>query len=210
MTPVYEAQRHPTVFLVEDDAALRNSLAWLLQGASMAVEAYATAEAFLRALEPARPGCLVADIRLPGMSGVALQEELRHRRAALPIILITGYGEVSTAVKAMKSGAIDFIQKPFGNEELLSSIRRALDLDLRRRRAEGQRALLQARFNQLTPREREIMRLVIAGAASKVIAFDLGISAKTVEIHRAQVMRKMQVRSVAELVRVGVTELSDN
>ena len=205
-----KAIRKPVVFIVDDERASRESLAFLLESVGLQVEAYPSAETFLGSLDPCRPGCLVADVRLPGISGIALQEELRRRQVALPIILITGYGEVSTAVRAMKSGAIDFIEKPITHQVLLESVRDALDRDCKRRRAETERELLLARYVQLTPREREIMGMMVTGTASKVIAYNLGISQKTVEVHRSHIMQKMQVGSLAELVRAEMVSSDGN
>ena len=194
----------PTVFVVDDDPAMRESLRWLLQSVGLAVETHAGAAAFLSSYDPSRSGCLVLDMRMPGMSGLNLQDELIARRITLPIIIITGYAEVPTAVRALKRGAVDFIEKPFSDELLLDRIRQAIETDRQTRDAEAQRAEVTVRFAQLTPREREVMELVIAGKANKVIAAELGLSPKTVEVHRANVMRKMAVDSVAELVRLGL------
>jgi two-component system response regulator FixJ len=192
----------PTVFVVDDDPAVRDSLHWLLQSVDLAVETYATGEEFLQVYDPARPGCLVLDVRMPGMGGLRLQEELAARRIALPVIILTGYAEVQTAVRALKTGAFDFIEKPYSDEVLLDRIHRAIDADRQTREAAALRAEVAARFASLTPREREVMELVTAGKANKVIASDLGLSPKTVEVHRAAVMDKMGADSVAELVRL--------
>jgi two-component system response regulator FixJ len=194
----------PTVFVVDDDPAMRDSLRWLLQSAGLAVEPYAAAEEFLSAYDPARPGCLVLDVRMPGMSGLKLQDVLAARRIQLPVIVITGYAEVPTAVRALKTGAIDFIEKPFSDELLLDRIRQAIAADRQTREAEARRAAAMERFVSLTPREREVMELVTTGKANKVIAAELNLSPKTVEVHRANVMKKMEVDSVAELVRVSL------
>jgi two-component system, LuxR family, response regulator FixJ len=191
----------PTVFVVDDDPAVRDSLRWLLQSVDLAVETFATGEAFLEAYDPARPGCLVLDVRMPGMSGLRLQEELGKRGITLPVIVITGYAEVQTAVRALKTGAFDFIEKPYSDEVLLECIHRAIETDREAREVEALRTELAGRFALLTPREREVMELVTAGKANKVIAADLGLSPKTVEVHRAAVMDKMGADSVAELVR---------
>jgi two-component system response regulator FixJ len=192
----------PTVFVVDDDPAVRDSLHWLLQSVGLAVETYATGEQFLQAYDPARPGCLVLDVRMPGMSGLRLQEELAARHILLPVIILTGYAEVQTAVRALKTGAFDFIEKPYSDEVLLDHIHRALDADRQAREAATLRAEIGARFASLTPREREVMQLVTAGKANKVIASELGLSPKTIEVHRAAVMDKMGADSVAELVRL--------
>lgn len=193
-----------TVFVVDDDAAMRDSLRWLLQSVNFPVETYASAEEFLAAYDVARPGCLVLDVRMPGMSGLTLQETLAARGMTLPVIMITGYGEVPTAVRALKGGALDFIEKPFNDEILLERVRQALERDRAARAVWARQADAQARLEQLTQREREVMELVTAGKANKVIAAELGLSPKTVEVHRANVMRKMEADSVAELVRLAM------
>ncbi len=191
----------PTVFIVDDDQAMRDALAWLIQSVHLQVQTFASAEAFLESYDSALPGCLVLDVRMPGMSGLKLQEELVARGRMLPIIMLTGYAEVPTAVRALKQGAIDFLNKPFSDALLLERISEAIEIDAQRRQAEQQRADVLARYETLTPREREVMQLVIAGKANKVIAADLDLSPRTVEVHRASVMRKMGAESVADLVR---------
>ena len=198
----------PTVFVVDDDPAMRDSLCWLLQSVDLHVETYPSADAFLAAYDAGRPGCLVLDVRMPGMSGLNLQDELRARHIRLPIIMLSGHAEVPTAVRALKAGAIDFMEKPFSDELLLDRIRQAIDLDREQRDAEAQRAAVAERYALLTPREREVMELVTAGKANKVIAAELGLSPKTVEVHRAAVMDKMRADSVADLVRMRLA-LSD-
>ena len=194
-----------TVFVVDDDADLRESLGWLLESAGFRVKSYATAQEFLAEYEPDAPGCLLLDVRMPGgPSGLDLQEELRRRGVPPPIIIITGFARVKTAVRALKGGAIDFIQKPFNDQSLLKRVRQAIDLDRRTRKDRMDCTKFAALLAHLTPREREVMRLVIAGKPNKIIAADLGISPKTVEIHRGRVMEKMQVDSVAELVRLNM------
>jgi two-component system response regulator FixJ len=193
-----------TVFVVDDDAGMRDSLRWLLQSVDLAVETYGSAEEFLNACDASRSGCLVLDVRMPGMSGLSLQDALAVRKITLPVIMITGYGEVPTAVRALKAGAVDFIEKPFSDDLLLERVRQALASDREARDQQARHREAVERFTQLTPREREVMELVIAGKANKVIASDLGLSPKTVEVHRASVMRKMQVHSVADLVRAAL------
>src|SRR5215470_15871953 len=165
----------PTVFVVDDDPAMRDSLRWLLQSVGLAVETFAAAEDFLGGYDPTRAGCLVLDVRMPGMSGLNLQDELGVRHITLPVIIITGYAEVPTAVRALKTGAVDFIEKPFSDELLLERVRQALTTDLEAREAHARHREAVDRFTQLTPREREVMQLVIAGKANKVIAADLGL-----------------------------------
>jgi FixJ family two-component response regulator len=199
----------PTVFVVDDDPAMRDSLCWLLQSVDLHVETYPSADAFLAAYDVGRPGCLVLDVRMPGMSGLNLQDELRARHIRLPIIMLSGHAEVPTAVRALKAGAIDFMEKPFSDELLLDRIRHAIDLDREQRDAEARRSAVAERYALLTPREREVMELVTAGKANKVIAAELGLSPKTVEVHRAAVMDKMQADSVPDLVRMRLA-LADN
>jgi RNA polymerase sigma factor (sigma-70 family) len=197
-------QLNPTVFVVDDDPAIRESLRWLIESVGLSVKIFATAQEFLEGYDPSSAGCLVLDIRMPGMSGLDLQNELAARKVNIPILIITGHAEVPVAVSAMKAGALDFIEKPFSDQLLLDRIRRAIEKDAEFRRAHSQRAKVAARLAALTPREREVMDLVIAGKANKVIASELGLSPKTVEVHRAHVMKKMQVDSLADLVRVGM------
>jgi FixJ family two-component response regulator len=210
MIPSRDERTPATVFIVDDDDALRDSLAFLMSSVGLAVQPFSTAEAFLAAHEPDQAGCLVTDVRLPGMSGIALQEALESRHTTIPVILISGYAEVPSAVKAMKRGAIDFIEKPFSNDVLLDCIRKAIDIDVERRRAHAHRTRIRSRLELLSPREREVMHMMVAGTSSKVIAYDLGISDKTVEVHRSHVMKKMGVGSVVELVRLGVGQLMEN
>lgn len=191
-----------TVFVVDDEPAMRESLRWLIESVGLVVETYATARDFLAGYTPTRPGCLVLDVRMPGMSGLDLQEALAARKVKIPTIIITGYAEVPMAVRAMKAGAVDFIEKPFSDQLLLDRIQQAIQADLRARNAHAQVAAVGARLATLTPREREVMDLVVAGRANREIAAKLGLSSKTVEVHRAHVMDKMKVDSLAELVRV--------
>jgi two-component system response regulator FixJ len=198
------------VFVVDDDAAMRDSLRWLLQSVGFAVRTCASAEEFLAVYDPAQAGCLVLDIRMPGIGGLGLQAELAARQIELPVIIITGHAEVPTAVRAFKAGAFDFLEKPFGDQLLLDRVRQAVDRDRQRRLARAEREAAVERLQRLTPREREVMDRVIVGQPNKVIAIDLGISPKTVEVHRAQVMRRMKVQSVAELVRLVLRAQSDS
>jgi len=193
-----------TVFVVDDDAELRESLGWLLESAGLRVKSYSTAQEFLAQYESDEPGCLLLDVRMPGLSGLDLQEELKRRGVPPPIIIMTGHARVPIAVRALKGGAIDFIQKPFSDQALLERIRQAIDLDRRTRLVRMECTKFAELLTYLTPREREVMDLVIAGKPNKIIAADLGISPKTVEIHRGRVMEKMEVESVAELVRLDL------
>jgi RNA polymerase sigma factor (sigma-70 family) len=196
--------RETTVFIVDDDQAMRASLKWLIESVGMQVETYESAQAFLDAYYPGRAGCLLLDVRMPGMSGLELQAYLARRESRIPVIIITGHGDVSMAVKAMKVGAVDFIEKPFDDEELLNSIRNALQHDEKQRALRAQRADIAARMAELTPREYEVMTMVTDGKSNREIAATLGVSAKTVEVHRARVMDKMRAESLAELVRMAL------
>jgi len=192
------------VFVVDDDEGVRTSLSILLDSAGYRPVAFAAAGGFLAQYDLASPGCLLLDVRMPGMSGMELLQELSRRGAFLPVIFITGHGDVPMAVEAMKSGAFDFLQKPFSPRDLLDRIARALTADAEARHALSLTDELRRRHSTLTPREKEVMDLIIAGNANKVIAMDLGLSERTVEIHRARVMEKMATRSVAHLVRMAL------
>ena len=195
---------HPevTVFIVDDDDGFRDSLRWLLGSAGHHVVAYPAAAGFLAEYDPRQPGCLVLDIRMPGMNGLELQDELKRRAIGIPIIFVTGHGDVPMAVSAVKKGAAEFIEKPFNDQAFLGLIEKALKLDAGQRREQVRRLTVAARLEKLTAREREIMQFVIAGKMNKTMADELCISIKTVEAHRAKVMQKMGVDSVAELVQL--------
>jgi two-component system response regulator FixJ len=190
-----------TVFVVDDNAGVRKSLRALLESAGLAVETYASGEEFLAAYDPERPGCLVLDIRLRHSSGLDLQDDLRRRKATLPIIVLTGHGNVPTSVRALKAGAVDFLQKPAPPKLLLERIRAALDSDRQARTVTTERAVVMQRLARLTPREREVMELLVAGKTSKDIAVAMHVSVRTVEGHRRMVLYKMDVSSAAQLVR---------
>ena len=190
----------PLVYLVDDDDAVRDSLGLLLRSIGLDCALYASALDFLEHYDPSRHACLVADIRMPGLSGLELQQRLNEQRAEIPIIFITGHGDVPMAVNAMKAGAADFIQKPFRDQDLIDRIHKALDRDKERRALRAEEDTIRARLALLTPRETEVMERVVRGQANKVIAMDLGVSQRTVELHRARVMRKLKMRSLAELV----------
>lgn len=192
----------PTIFVVDDDAAVRDALKLLLRSVGHAVETFGSAQEFLDAYGEDRAGCLVLDIRMPGMSGLELQQKLNEQHSILPIIFITGHGDVPMAVEAMQAGAVDFIQKPFRDQDLIDRINQALEKDSSNRAALGERNDIRRRLETLTPREREVLDLVVHGKANKVIAGDLKLSQRTVEIHRARVMEKMQASSLAHLVRM--------
>jgi FixJ family two-component response regulator len=199
-TTAKKADGEPLIYVVDDDPAVRDALGLLLQSVGLQCTLFDSALAFLDAYEPARHSCLVADIRMPGLSGLELQERLNEQRAEVPIIFITGHGDVPMAVNAMKSGAADFIQKPFRDQDLLDRIHKALDQDKERRAARAQQKIIRERIASLTPREAEVMQRVVKGQANKVIAMDLGVSQRTVELHRARVMHKLKMRSLAQLV----------
>ena len=190
------------VYVVDDDEAVRDSLKLLLESVDLPCQTFASASDFLEKHDRDQHSCLVADIRMPGMSGLDLQEELNHRSSTIPILFITGHGDVPMAVDAMKSGALDFIQKPFRDQELLDRIHQALESDEERREDNRELSETRNRIGRLTARETEVMHRVVQGQANKVIALDLGVSQRTVEIHRARVMQKMGARSLAELVRM--------
>ncbi|MGB5343923.1 MAG: response regulator transcription factor [Thermoanaerobaculia bacterium] len=191
-----------TVFVVDDDEAVRDSLALLLRSVELAVATFSSANEFLDSYDPAAPGCLILDVRLPGMSGLELQQRLADDGADLPIVFITGHGDVPMAVRAMRRGAVDFLQKPFSDQELLDRVQQALAEQSQRRQQSESKAEIAQRIRSLTPREHEVMELIVEGLANKVIANRLGTSQRTVEVHRASVMRKMQADSVARLVHL--------
>ncbi len=193
-----------TVFVVDDDDAVRTSLRLLLKSVGLPVETYASAQEFLDAFDAERAGCLVLDIRMPGMSGLELQQKLNELHAIVPIVFITGHGDVPMAVEAMQHGAVDFIQKPFRDQDLIDRINQALEKDRENRDGLRERDVIRRRIGQLTPREREVLELVTKGKANKVIAGDLDVSQRTVEIHRARVMEKMGASSLAHLVRMVI------
>lgn len=193
-----------TVFIVDDDRALRESLDWLLESVRLPARTFASAQEFLDAFDGKQPGCLVLDVRTPGMSGLELLDKLMAEKAGIRVILLTAHADVPMAVRALKAGAVDFLTKPFNSQELLDRIQVALEHDRRRRTEEARIAILSERFAALTPREYEVMRLVVAGCPNKEIAAELGVSAKTVEAHRNKVMEKTRADSVAELVRMAI------
>ena len=193
------------VFVVENDAATRKSLAWLLASAGFTPETFETAEGFLATCGPEQPGCLVLDVRLPGMSGVVLQEELERLDIRLPVIIVTGFADVHTAVRVLKRGAFDFMEKPLAADVLIEGVRQAIAWDAESRRARAVRDGLVARLACLTARERAVFDQVVRGKPNKVVAIEFGISEKTVEAHRARVMHKLGAGSLAELVRMDLT-----
>ena len=200
-----------TVYVVEDDEAVRDSLELLLKSDGKPVKTYESATAFLKDYSDKMAGCIVLDIRMPGMDGMELQKKLNEKHSILPIIFVTGHGDVPMAVDAMKEGAVDFIQKPYREEALLEKIEAALKQDLEQRKSLDEKQEIIRRIKSLTPREHEIMDRMIAGQANKVIAIELEISKRTVEIHRSRVMHKMGTHSLAHLVRMvlSVKDLID-
>ncbi len=194
----------PVVYVVDDDPDVRDSLCWLIESVGWSVESYGDADEFLARAkgEPMR-GCLVADLRLPGMSGLEMVELLRERGMDLPVIMITGHGDVTAAVRAFKSGCLDFIEKPFSDQALLDRIREAIEQDQKQQKDRDHLGEVSRRLERLTPREQQVMSMVVVGKLNKQIAADLGLSHKTVEVHRAHVMNKMGAASLADLVRMA-------
>ncbi len=195
-------EEEPTVFVVDDESSVRSSLQWLLESIRLKVETFDSAEAFLAKILTDRPGCLVLDVRMPGLTGPELMDRLHEKHFGMPIIFLSGHGDVPLAVHTMKGGAFDFLQKPYNNQQFLERVRTALELDTKNRGMRRQQGDTAVRIDGLSGREREILDLVIEGQSNKVIGRALGISYKTVEAHRARLMRKMGVASFAELMQV--------
>jgi two-component system response regulator FixJ len=201
---MFMSESKPTVFIVDDDSAVLKALRLLVKSLRMNVETYLSAQEFLDSYDPARPGCLVLDVRMPGISGLELQEKLRQRNISIPVIIMTGYGEVAVAVEAMKKDAMEFLEKPISDQVLLDRIQKAIAKDARIRQEQAAQKTVASRLALLTSRERQVMDLVIAGKLNKIIARELGVSRKTVEFHRSNIMKKMKVESLAELVRLVI------
>ncbi len=195
----------PTVFVVDDDEVVRNTIAQLAEAVDLKAKEFSSAQEFLDSYTPAEPGCVILDVRMPGMSGIRLQTELKDRSIRIPIIFVTGHGDVPMAAQAFKEGAVDFIEKPFRNQDLLDRIQAALVRDAHRRQEQAARKAAQDKLMLLTQREREVLDLVMAGKANKVIAGELDLSQRTVEVHRAAIMEKMQADSLAALMLSVIT-----
>jgi FixJ family two-component response regulator len=194
----------PIVYIVDDNDGVRETLQLLFESIDQAVKAFASAHEFLSAYPVGQPGCLIADVRMPGMSGLELHEEMRRRTIDLPVIFITGYGDIEMAVTAMKAGAVDFIAKPYKEQELLDRVQKAVSRSIEQRRQSDETGRARVQLARLTPRERQVLDLIVAGEPNKRIAHRLELSLKTIEFHRANIMKKLEVRSVAELVKMAI------
>ena len=198
-----QQNKSPAIVVIDDDASMRRALENLFRSVGFAVELFAAPQEFLQSNRTDRPGCIVLDVRFPGRSGLDMQRELAEANARLPIIFITGYGDIPMSVKAMKAGAVEFLTKPFRDQDLLDAVGAALETDRTRRAGQSRLAELRTRFDTLTARERQVLSLVVSGRLNKQIAGELGVSEMTVKMHRRQVMRKMQAAGVAQLVRLA-------
>jgi len=196
------SERKPCVFIVDDEEAVRDSLALLLRSVGIPTQLFPDGGSFLQAYGIDMQGCIVLDVRMPRMGGLELQQELNRRGCTLPLIFMTGHGDVPMAVEAMRAGALDFVQKPFNDEDMIRRVQRALDQNSRDRAVLEARDELRRRYEALTPREREVADRIVAGDANKVIAIDLDLSERTVELHRARIMQKMEARGLAHLVQM--------
>ncbi len=194
-----------TVYIVDDEEPVADSIAMLLKSVGLNTRTFADARDFLKQYQPEMSGCLLLDVRMPKMGGLELQDELNRQRCALPVIFITGHGDVPMAVEAMRAGAMDFLQKPFNDDELIRRVQRALEEESQQRAVLRQREEIERRWEDLTEREREVAQRIADGQANKVVAIELGISERTVELHRARILQKMGVRSLAQLVRMILT-----
>jgi len=203
------SQPDPLVFIVEDDDAVRESITWLISSVDLKVECFPSAAEFLDQCRPGQAGCLITDIRMPEISGLELQDELNRRGCDIPVIVITGHGDVQTAVRAMKAGAFDFIEKPFNDQLLLDLVHRAVASSVESLREQIEQAEVKSRIDMLTPREKQVLDMISVGDSNKKIAHQLEISEKTVEAHRAKVMSKMQAKSLAALVKMVISMNQD-
>jgi two-component system response regulator FixJ len=199
---IRRAHGKPTVFIVDDDPAVREYLQWLIESVGLPTQAFGTASQFLDTYEPDTPGCLVLDVRMPGSSGFDLQAELRTRKITLPVIMMTAYAEVPMAVRALKAGAIDFIQKPFDGQVLVDRVQHAIERDQQERESRAHCDEINARLAELTPRQHEVLNGLIAGKPSKVIAAELGLSVKTVDVNRSHIMERLDAHSLPDLFRI--------
>jgi len=197
------AEPQPTVFVIDDDISVREGLSALFRSVGLQAKAFASAPEFLQSKLPDSPSCMVLDVRLPGLSGLDFQSELAKANIQIPIIFITGHGDIPMTVRAMKAGAVEFLPKPFRDQDMLDAVQAGLEQDRERRKRAGDTSKLKASFDMLTPREREIMAFVTAGLMNKQIAGEIGVSEVTVKLHRGNVMRKMGAKSLAELVRMA-------
>jgi RNA polymerase sigma factor (sigma-70 family) len=195
-------REEPVVFVVDDDPSVRDYLKWLMESVRLPVALFATAKEFLEAYDPTQPGCLLLDVRMPGLSGFDLQAELQSRRIRVPMIMMTAYAEVPMAVRALRGGAIDFIEKPLDGQIVVDRVQQAITSDLAARRAEHERLEVRQRMARLTPRQRAVLDGLIAGKPSKVIAAELGVSPSTVDVHRGRLMERLQARSLPDLFRL--------
>ncbi len=197
---------HSKAYIVDDDEAIRDALVWLFKSRGVAAQAWASAEAFLTDYRPDMDGCLILDVRMDGMSGIELFDRLLDRNCRLPVIFLTGHGDIPLAVVALKKGAFDFVEKPFNDNELVDRVLKALEVDRARRSQQANQESVSSRLAQLTPREREVMERILAGKYNKVIADELQIAVRTVEVHRARIFEKMRVRSAVELAQLLATK----
>jgi len=200
---------NPIVHVVDDEAEVCSAVALLLRSVGLQSRTYSSAQAFLQGYQPGAPGCIVLDVRLPGMSGLELQERLQQSGITLPVIVMTGHGDIQMAVRAMRAGALDFVEKPFNDQTLLDRVHEGVARSMQSHDADGERAQVQGRYETLTEREREILRHVVDGRPNKRIADELGLSTRTVESHRARIIEKMQAASLSHLVRMAVLVLPD-
>ena len=193
---------NPTVYIVDDDAVVRDALKLLMESVGLQVATFASAQEYLDQFDADQAGCLIVDVRMPGISGLDLQARLAAERIHPPVIIITGHGDVPMAVRAVQAGAVDFLEKPFNNQAMLDSVHHAIEMDAKRRGESSRLQEIEERYDSLTPREKEVLQLVIEGKRNKNIAFDLDISQSTVEVHRSRVMEKMQARTLSDLMRM--------
>ena len=196
--------RDPIVYIIDDDQAMVESLSWIIESIGLRIRTYVRAQDFLDEYDPQQHGCLLLDVRMPGMSGIELLQRLRELKVSLPVIVVSGHGDVPLAVEAMKTGALDFIEKPFDDDVFLRAVRLALSAQAVDSQRQAQKATINSRLESLSNREREVLEGLVAGHPNKTIAYDLGISPRTVEIYRANVMEKMQARSLSDLVRMAL------